>query len=106
MKFTEKDVEQIQYEYCISAEVAPKAEELIVITDNGDPWSYNGAELFLRDGKLWENYCGHCSCYGCEGQWEPIEVLLAAIKMRPAGFSGIPYEEVEASARAAGYLGE
>ena len=37
---------------------------------------YNGSAtvIFERYGKLYENYGGHCSCYGLEDQWEPEEI--------------------------------
>lgn len=38
--------------------------------------------LFSRDGKLYEVNGGHCSCYGLEGQWEPEETTVEAIKKR------------------------
>ena len=46
--------------------------------------SYDGSAwvLLTKDGKLYEVNGGHCSCYGLEGQWEPEEVTLEAIKHR------------------------
>jgi len=43
---------------------------------------YEGAAfvLFERDGKLYEVFASHCSCYGLEGQWEPEEVTAAALR--------------------------
>jgi hypothetical protein len=38
--------------------------------------------LFEQDGKLFEVNGGHCSCYGLEGQWEPEETTIEAIKYR------------------------
>ena len=38
--------------------------------------------LFERDGKLYEVNGSHCSCYGLEGQWEPEETSVAAVRMR------------------------
>jgi len=29
--------------------------------------------LFRKNGKLFETYGTHCSCYGFEGQWNPVE---------------------------------
>ena len=38
--------------------------------------------LFEKDGVLYENYGGHCSCYGLEGQWEPQETSKEALQLR------------------------
>lgn len=38
--------------------------------------------LFENDGKLYEVHGSHCSCFGLEGQWEPEEVDLNALKVR------------------------
>jgi hypothetical protein len=43
-------------------------------------WGCDSSSFFLMykkdDGKLYENYGGHCSCYGFEGQWEPEETSV------------------------------
>lgn len=46
--------------------------------------SYCGASFVLyRDGgKLYEVNGSHCSCNGLEGQWEPEETTVAALKAR------------------------
>ena len=36
--------------------------------------------LFQKDDKLYEVTAGHCSCYGLEGQWEPQETSVEALK--------------------------
>jgi hypothetical protein len=43
---------------------------------------YEGCSTIIleKDGKLWINEAGHCSCYGLEGQWDPIETNLEALK--------------------------
>lgn len=38
--------------------------------------------LFEKDGKLYEVNGGHCSCMGLEGQWEPEETNIQALKHR------------------------
>jgi hypothetical protein len=42
----------------------------------------NAFVLFEEDGKLFEVNGGHCSCYGLEGQFEPEETHLEALKYR------------------------
>lgn len=54
---------------------------------------YSGSALviFQRDGKLFEVHGSHCSCYGLEGQWDPEETSMEALRMREVasyGFSG------------------
>lgn len=46
--------------------------------------SYDGEAfvLFARDGKLYEVNASHCSCYGLEGQWEPEETSVVALRAR------------------------
>ncbi len=51
--------------------------------------SYTGAwiegfafVLFKKDGKLFEVNASHCSCHGLEGQWEPEETMVSALRVR------------------------
>ncbi len=37
--------------------------------------------LFKKDEKLFIVEAGHCSCYGLEGQWDPVETNEQALKM-------------------------
>lgn len=55
----------------------------ILLASYGTP-SYEGYAfvLFRRDGKLWEVNGSHCSCYGLEGQWDPEEVSVEALRYR------------------------
>ena len=36
--------------------------------------------LFKQDGKLYRVSGSHCSCYGLEGQWEPEETTVEALR--------------------------
>lgn len=54
---------------------------------------------YRLDGKLYEVNGGHCSCYGLEGQWEPAETSVAALKMR-----GRPSDWYEGAAEATAAL--
>lgn len=40
--------------------------------------------LYLKDGVWYEVDGSHCSCYGLEGQWEPQETNVEALKLRLA----------------------
>ena len=46
--------------------------------------SYCGSSLviFKQNDKLYEVNGGHCSCDGLEGQWDPEETTIAALRMR------------------------
>lgn len=40
-------------------------------------WGCDSSSYILfedKEGKLFENYASHCSCFGLEGQWGPEEV--------------------------------
>lgn len=45
---------------------------------------YSGSSfvLYEKDGKLYEVNAGHCSCNGLEGQWEPEETSIEALRIR------------------------
>lgn len=57
----------------------------ILLASYGTP-SYEGYAfvLFERDGKLYEVNGSHCSCYGLEGQWDPEETTVDALRCRVA----------------------
>lgn len=44
--------------------------------------SYDGTAfiLFRKNGKLFEVNGSHCSCHGLEGQWEPEETTVDALR--------------------------
>ena len=46
--------------------------------------SYEGYAfvLYEKDGTLYEVNGSHCSCYGLDGQWEPEETSLEALRFR------------------------
>src|SRR4051812_43967563 len=49
---------------------------------------YSGSALVLyeKDGKLFVNHGGHCSCYGLEDQWSPEEVTKADADFHYSGY--------------------
>ena len=65
------------------AEKPPFAGAEILLASYGTP-DYEGYAfvLFRRDGKLWEVNASHCSCYGLEGQWQPEETTVDALRRR------------------------
>lgn len=42
---------------------------------------YTGSSyvLFWKDGKYYEVYGSHCSCYGLEDQWDPEEITISEL---------------------------
>lgn len=106
--YTQQDIEDLASTYCIEVTdpMLPTPAELLVNYANIDGYDGDYSCLFVKDGKLYENHCSHCSCYGCEDQWGPEETTLAAIALRPSGVRDTPIEEVTQLARAAGYTGD
>jgi hypothetical protein len=56
--------------------------EILLASYSYEDYSGSAYVLFRRDGKLFEVFGGHCSCYGLEDQWEPEEVPLVILLKR------------------------
>lgn len=56
--------------------------------------SYEGYAMviFSKDGKLYEVNGSHCSCNGLEGQWQPEETSLEALKMRNYSYGDMQHD--------------
>lgn len=54
----------------------------VVLYAHYDYVDYSGDAhvIFVRDGKFYTVSGAHCSCYGLEGQWEAVEMPLAALR--------------------------
>lgn len=52
---------------------------LFAVYDNED---YDGSAevIFVHDGKFYMASGSHCSCYGLEDQWEPIEMPIDGLR--------------------------
>jgi len=50
----------------------------------GGLYEGNAFVLFEKDGRLYEVNAGHCSCSGLEGQWDPEETSVSALRYRVA----------------------
>lgn len=74
-------VEDIIEEFQISADALVDAT-ILFATYEYTLYEGDAFVLFERDGKLYEVNGSHCSCYGLEGQWEPEETSVAAVRMR------------------------
>lgn len=76
--------------------------ELILAYESVGSWGCDSSSFFLfrKDGVLYENHGSHCSCYGFEGQWEPEEVEIEALKKREwfslGGYDNSPKENEQA----------
>jgi hypothetical protein len=68
----------------VKAEFEIDREEPEVLFASYTYESYEGDALVIyrEDGKLYEVNGGHCSCYGLEGQWEPEETTVEALRAR------------------------
>lgn len=79
-----------------------KIVELILAYESVGSWGCDSSSFFLfrKNGVLYENHGGHCSCYGFEGQWEPEEVTVEALKKREwfslGGYDNAPKENEQA----------
>jgi hypothetical protein len=71
-------------EGAIPVEEKPEYQGVEILLASYGQGSYEGDAfvLFRRDGKLYEVSGGHCSCYGLEGQWEPEETTVDALRYR------------------------
>jgi hypothetical protein len=58
--------------------------EIIIATYTYEDYSGSAYVLYhdTNDGKLYEVFGSHCSCYGLEGQWAPEEANIDALLMR------------------------
>lgn len=53
--------------------------DIILASYTYEDYSGDAYVLFKRDGKLFEVFGSHCSCYGLEDQWSPEETTKEAI---------------------------
>ena len=56
--------------------------ELLYATYETGNYEGHSNILYKKDGKFYENYGSHCSCYGLEGQWSPTEVRVEDLEFR------------------------
>ena len=60
---------------------APDDNSIVFAGYTYEDYSGSAFVVFVRDGKVFENHDGHCSCHGLE-DWAPEETSLAALRMR------------------------
>lgn len=63
--------------------------EILLASYTYQDYSGSAFVLFRKDGKLYEVNGVHCSCWGLEGQWDPEETSIEALRKR----TGDGYEE-------------
>jgi hypothetical protein len=66
---------------------------LVAYESVGD-YGCDSSSFFLveKDGVIYENHGGHCSCYGFEDQWEPEATNADYLKSDKFGFSTGGYD--------------
>ena len=65
--------------------VPPDLEGSKILLAHYDCHEYDGSAFVLpmgAEGKLYEVNGGHCSCSGLEGQWDPEETSVQALRNR------------------------
>lgn len=69
--------------------------EILIAYESVGSWGCDSSSFFLtrKDGKLYENHGGHCSCYGFEGQWSPEETTKETLTRQTMGFAGGGYDD-------------
>lgn len=73
--FTSKEDIEREYECTL-----PEGADILLAWYGDGSYSGSSYVLYRLDSKLYENWGSHCSCYGLEGQWEPQETSIAALK--------------------------
>jgi hypothetical protein len=59
--------------------------DVVIGYESVGSWGCDSSSFFLlkdADGKLYETHGSHCSCYGFEGQFQPEETSVEALKFR------------------------
>jgi hypothetical protein len=60
--------------------------EVLLASYNQECYEGSAFVLYRKDGKLYEVNGSHCSCFGLEGQWEPEETSIDALRKREWGY--------------------
>ena len=68
-------VEDITYNYEVERQTVDEYQIVIaILNDHG--YEEDSYFLMVKSGKLYENFAGHCSCMGFEGQFQPEETTV------------------------------
>ena len=60
---------------------APDDKDIIFAGYTYEDYSGDAIVVFRKDGKIYQNDDGHCSCNGLE-HWEPEETSVEALRMQ------------------------
>jgi hypothetical protein len=69
-------------------EVRLKGAKVLFASYEYEDYSGYALVLYSQNEKLYEVNGSHCSCYGLEGQWEPEETNVSALKLRTISTPG------------------
>lgn len=50
---------------------------------NDEGYEGEARVLYLDEQKIFEVAASHCSCFDLDGMWEPVEVTIEALRLRP-----------------------
>jgi hypothetical protein len=89
-----KDIDELKREYHLSDEDLQGVEILYAIYRTGC-WEGQSLVLFKKDDRIFIVHASHCSCYGLQGQWDPIETNEKTLKMEIEAKSKYFYQEFE-----------
>jgi hypothetical protein len=67
-------------EICSEFEIKDFDGQIIHGEIDNEGYEGRAAILFVNDGKLYWAGGSHCSCYGFEGQWDPDETSIKAVR--------------------------
>lgn len=59
---------------------SPEPDEVLFAAYEYENYSGECFVVYKQNEKLWMVEGGHCSCYGLEGQWEPEEMTIGALR--------------------------
>jgi hypothetical protein len=71
--------------------------EILIAYQSVGNWGCDSSCWYLlrKDGVLYENHGGHCSCYGFEGQWAPEETAVDYLLSEKFNFCTGGYDDNE-----------
>lgn len=68
------------------------SSEVLLAWYGGGPWEGEAMVVYKSEGKLYVVTGSHCSCYGLEGQWDPVETNYKVLAMKePSPFEDQDY---------------
>jgi hypothetical protein len=67
--------------------------EIIYAAYETGPYDGQALVLFKKDKKYYIVDAGHCSCYGLEGMWDPVEVTKESLKQEIQAKSNCSYQD-------------